>query len=206
MTTISCNGSEELTKRLRKLGAAVALVSTISVGGVEVLNIQASAFDLLQINNQFSEVPLFVKGKHFIEELEEDCSSDEPEYTPHALAFTFDCGLKGAKPGARFGNLPGLVQALSEYEMIKRLGSPSDSTGVVSDLITSVLNEHEDLIEADDYPVGFIWVQLPSDPVERSQLTKVLEEHSAFFAFPSEHGALGRKDIVQGKGLSKIYT
>jgi hypothetical protein len=208
MTPLIINDGKELLKRLKAFGQSLVIVALLSDAGSVVWELKNSAQNIYQANKAYqTELPLLREGKYRLQAIEKTCSekTQNLNYDNSALAITFDAKISKSHSSINIGDLPALRESLKEFSSISRIGSADESKGLIHKLIGNVLFEEKDLLASTDYPLGYIWVSIPKNPIEEKRLISALQENSVFFATPNGQGTLDNHNFHQGNGLSKIY-
>lgn len=190
-------------EQLKSLGNTMILLTALSSGGSELMSFRDTAANILRANGSFSEVPLLIEGRYSLE----DAGGDrELDYEKYALAITFDARLRNSIQGIRVGNMPELLEGLSGYDYLNRIGDASSASGLAHVLIARVLESESSMIEDGEYPVGYVWVRIPTDPVQKQNLINILADKAVYYAFPNGKGTIDRENLKQGGGLLNLYS
>lgn len=204
MRKIIFNNKDSLIKGLRNFGGAIVLLTYLSSGVNEVITIRESAKNIINADDSFiSDFPLLKEGKYSVEAVGEDC---EIEYKSHALAITFEAKLKNSLQDIKVGNFSKLKKALSDYKPLEIIGNAKDTSGLVRELITKILDEESGLIENGNYPAGYYWVPIPYKPVNLNNLKNTLSKEAVYYAFPNGKGTIDKYNLHQGDGLLTLYS
>ncbi|MAZ86219.1 MAG: hypothetical protein CL693_01110 [Cellvibrionaceae bacterium] len=204
MKMLIFDDKNSLIKGLKKFGRTMVLVTCISNGLGEVFSLRGSAENIINAESSYSaDFPLLTEGSYKVESTNDESDID---YESYALAITFEVKMKNSIQGIKVGNLSNLKNALSDYEILARVGNAADTKGLVREHITKVLDNESGLIESDDYPAGYYWVPIPHDPEALKDLKNTLSQESVFYAFPNGKGTIDKSNLMQGGGLSTLYS
>lgn len=204
MEKILFDDRRSLMLGLKKFGRAIVLVTCLSSGFNEVIQIRDSAENIIHADASYStDFPLIKEGRYSLESTDDEAELD---YEAYALAITFEASLKNSNLGLKVGNLTNLKSSLSEYDSLERIGDAKDTKGLVRELITKILDEESRLIDSGSYPAGYYWVPMPNNPEELKSLENTLLKEAVFYAFPNGRGTIDKTNLKQGGGLMKLYS